>query len=419
VPGHTTLRIAWRNLGRNRKRTLLAVGAIALGQTTLIFVNSLMAGSFQDMLRIITGPMVGHVQIHHRDWPEERAIDLYVTDLEAARTALEAVPEIRTVAPRIYSPVLVASGEKTDEPAMAEPGVIVGVDVTVEAAEGGLLEALDAAQLPEAGEVVIGRVLANRLGVAPGQQLAIIGQDADGFPVSELLRVAATTNANVDLVKTMGVIMSLDIAGELLAMPDEAHQIVVQGDDHRGAAQLARTVAAALPSAAGIQVQTWEESVPELAAIISMKGWFDLVFLAIVFAAAAAGIANTAMVSTFERTHEFGMLLAVGTRPGRVAGMVLIEAVIIGLLGVLAGSLVGSALVLITGQTGINYAALAGNQVEEVAFGGVTFSYIIHPRFELRHIWFGFTAGTVTSALASLWPALLASRLEPVEAMRS
>ena len=158
---------------------------------------------------------------------------------------------------------------------------------------------------------------------------------------------------------------------------------------------------------------------PELLRFVKTKAWFDAIFLVIVFGAAAAGIANTAMMSAFERTHEFGMLLAVGARPTRVVRMVLIESVIVGLIGVAIGSVLGTSVVLITSRTGINYAALGGVQAEDVAFAGISFSLIVYPRFELQHVLYGVVGATVTSVLASLWPALVAARLEPTEAMRS
>ena len=414
----STLRIAWRNLGRNKRRTMLAVGAIALGQLTLVFVNGLMAGSFNDMLETVTGPLVGHVQIHHEEWREERAIDLYVDDLSEAKAEMEALPLVASVLPRIYSPVLAASGEERDEPADAEPAMVVGVDVDLESQKGGLLEAAEPGNLPGERSVVLGRVLANRLGVEPGQLLAVIGQDADGFPVSDLFEIKAIIRSNVDVVKTMGVVMDIADAGEFLAMPDQAHEIVVQSDDYRNAEALAASVVA-LPALANAEVLQWREAVPELARIIDMKGKIDLIFLAIVFVAAAAGIANTATMSAFERTHEFGMLLAVGTRPARIIRMVLIESIIIGLLGVAVGSIIGTALVVATSQTGIDYAALGGVSAEDVSFGGMSISYIIYPMFEFRHVLLGLCAVTMTSVLASLWPAALAARLEPVEAMRS
>ncbi|UCD57244.1 MAG: ABC transporter permease [Candidatus Hydrogenedentota bacterium] len=413
----STLRVAWRNLGRNKRRTLLAVGAIALGQFTLLFVNGLMAGSFHNMLETVTGPLVGHVQIHHPEWREERAIDLYIDGLSGARAEIESLPDVKSVLPRIYSPVLAASGEQRDQPADAEPAVIVGVDTGAESEKGGLLERLEPEKLRGKRSVAVGRVLANRLDVEVGHSLAVIGQDVDGYPVSDLFKVTAIIESNVDMVKTMGIVMSIADAGELLAMPGQAHEIVVQGDDYRNAGPLAARISA-LPALADTEVLAWREAVPELVRLIDMRQWIDLIFLAIVFAAAAAGIANTATMSTFERTHEFGMLLAIGARPGRIVWIVLIESIALGLAGVAIGSVFGTATVLITSHTGINYAALGGVSAEDVAFGGISFSYIIHPVFEFRHIVFGLLAVTITSALASVWPAALAARLEPVKAMR-
>jgi ABC-type lipoprotein release transport system permease subunit len=415
---HSTLRIAWRNLGRNRKRTLIAIGAIALGQLTLVFVNCLMAGSFHDMLQTITGPLVGHVQIHHGEWREERAVDLYLDKLSRLQAQMRMLPHVKSVSPRIYAAALAASGEKRDEPADAEPAMVVGVDVWVESEKGGLLESLEFSKLPGERSVVLGKVLANRLNVKAGQLIAVIGQDVDGFPTSDLFRIKAILPSKVDLVKTRGIVMSLADAGQFLAMPDQAHEIIVQGDDYRLAEDLDARIST-LPALEGAEVLSWREAVPELVRMIEMKWWIDLIFLAIVFVAATAGIANTSMMSTFERMHEFGMLLALGTRPGRIIRMVLIESIIIGLMGVIIGSLFGTALVLVTSHTGIDYAALGGVSAEDVAFGGVSFSYVIHPRFELRHVLFGLCAVTLTSVLASLWPAAIAARLEPVEAMRS
>jgi len=414
----STLKIAWRNLGRNKRRTFLAGSAIALGQLTLVFVNGLMAGSFQDMLRTITGPLVGHAQVHHRDWREERAVDLYIDDLATVRAQLAALPEVASVSPRIYGPALIASGELRDEPADAEPGMMVGIDVATELGRGGLLEAVERDALPGDGAVVVGTILANRLGVAAGELLAVIGQDADGFPVSELFEVRAVIDSQVDVVKTLGVVMSIEDAGQLLAMPDQAHEIVLHGEDFHEAEALAEAVAG-VPSLSQMEVLSWREAVPLLAKVIDLKKWFDLIFLAIVFVAAAAGVANTALMSTFERTREFGTLLAIGSRPARIVRMVLIEAVILGLVAVAVGSALGAAVVLVTSHTGIDYAAMGGTEAESVAFAGVSLSYIIYPRLELRHIVLGVCAVTLTSILASLWPAALAARLEPMEAMRA
>ncbi len=414
----STIRIAWRNLGRSRRRTLLAIGAIALGQLTLVFVNGIMAGNFNKMLDTITGPLMGHVQVHHAEWREERAIDLFVGNFAQVKTELESLDEVTSVSPRIYAPVLAAYGERSDQPATAEPAVVVGLDCEAEVGDNGVLGNLDTALLPGEGSVAVGKVLATRLKLKEGDQLAIIGQDADGFPVSDLFEVKAIINSSIDLVKTMGVVMPIDDAGTFLAMPDEVHEVIIRGKDHNNAGALAATIAT-LPALSGMEVISWRESMPMIARLIDLKIWFDMVLLAFVFVAAAAGIANTSMMSTFERIHELGMLLAMGTRPARIVGMILIESVALGLIGVAIGSVLGWALVTLTAYTGIDYAALGGVEAEDIAFEGVSFSFILYPAFQLRHVILGVIAVTITSVLASTWPAMLAARLEPVEAMRS
>jgi putative ABC transport system permease protein len=414
----STVRIAWRNLGRNRRRTCLAMGAIALAQFVLVFVNGLMAGSFSSLQDTLTGPFVGHVQIHQKDWREERAPDLFISHLARTRSEIEAIPGVMQVLPRLYSAALAAAGEKTAEPAEAGMAMVVGVDVAAEAGPGGLLDHVDAADLPGKGEVLVGRVLANRLKVAPGQLLAVIGQDAYGFPASDLYGIKGILRTNVDIVKQSGIVMNLPDAADLLSMPDEAHEIIVHGTNYAMAEELAGRIRA-LPGLADAEVLPWREAAPQLSRMLDLKNLVDVIFVAIVFVAAAAGVTNTSMMSTFERQHEFGMLLALGTRPRRLVEMVILESVVLGLIGVAAGAVLGWAAVTVTGYTGINYAALSGVHAEDVSYGGVSFPYVIYPVFELRHVVFGLVAVTITSVVASVWPSLLAARLEPVEALRS
>ena len=416
----STLSIAWRNLGRNRKRTALALTAIALGQATVVFVNCMMAGMYDNMLQTITGPLIGHVQIHHKEWRAEQAVDLLLAPLSGIQAELERVPEVRRVQPRLFGPVLAASGEPARGPANAEAGMVVGVDINREMAAGGILESLPRGERPGHGRVVVGTVLARRLGLQPGMTVALVGQDVNQFPAADLFTVAAVIHSLTDVVNRMGIVMSLEDAGRFLAVSNSAHEIVVKGADLNEAATLAGRLRT-LPALRGAEVLDWRQAVPELASLIDMKDWMDVIFMAILFVAAAAGIANTMTMSTFERTHEFGMLLAIGSRPTRIVKMVFLESVMLGLLGVAIGSAAGSALTLVTSHTGIDYAALAalkGEQVE-LAFKGLNISYLIYPVFEWRHVLFGFGAVTVTSVLAACGPAFYACRLQPMEALRS
>lgn len=415
--GSSTIRIAWRGLGRNRKRTFLAVSAIALGQFMIVFMSCMIAGMNEEMLDDLTGPLVGHVQIHNEEWREERAIDLYIDGIAEITAQIEAIPEVRKVSPRVFSAVLAASGERADTPADAEPAMIVGVDVDVESREGGILEGLPADQLPGDGEVVLGKVLARRMGAEVGQLVAVIGMDADEFPISELFRVCAVMQGKADMVNSLGMVIALSTAQAFLALPDQAHEILVHGTDARDAEALAARISE-IPQLAGTSVLPWREAMPQLVRIIDIRSFGDILFVIIIFIAAAAGIANTMMMTTFERTHEFGMLLALGSHPRRIVRMIVFEAVALTLTGVAIGTVFGSAVVLLTSHTGLDFGALADMGDDDVAFSGLIISYVFYPKFVFRPIYFGIAAALVTSVLASSWPASLIAQLEPMEAMR-
>lgn len=416
----STLSIAWRNLGRNRRRTALALTAIALGQIIVVAVNGMMAGMFDSMLKTITGPMIGHVQIHHKDWREDRAVDLYIDKLTEVRAAIGSLPGVKSVSPRLFTAVLVAPGEQSEKPADAEAAIVVGVDVNAESLDKGLIGNLQANERPGGRNVVIGTVLARRLGITPGRLIAVIGQDVDEFPVSDLFTVSAVIKSSVDIVES-GIVMSLPDAQAFFNLPDKCHEIVVRGSDYRMSVALAEAVRK-IPSMSEAEVLTWKEAVPELASMIDIKGYMDLIFVGILFLAAAAGIANTMMMSTFERTREIGMLLALGSGPGRLVRMIVLEAVILGLVGVAIGSVLGTIIVLITSHTGINYVAIAGMSTKEAmdfSYKGLNISLLIYPKLEYRSFIYGLVAVTLTSVLTALWPAVSAARLEPAEAMRT
>jgi ABC-type lipoprotein release transport system permease subunit len=140
--------------------------------------------------------------------------------------------------------------------------------------------------------------------------------------------------------------------------------------------------------------------------------------LLLVFVAAAAGVANTALMSTFERTHEFGMLLALGTAPSRIVGMVMLESLALGATGALLGSALGGALVAWGYRSGVDFAKLTGGGPSSVSALGMSFTLIIRPRLASIDVVRVVTAVMMTSIVASAWPALRAARLQPARALR-
>ena len=406
----STLRIAWRNLGRNRKRTALAVLAVAVGQFGLLASQGVMRGYLGNIRRAITGPMVGHAQVHAPEWRDERAMDLYIDDLDETLGAIRGQDAVESAAARVYAPVLAAPKRE------AFVATVVGVNVEVESGDYGLLAGLEEPLRP--AHVLVGYRLARKMDVQPGDEVAVIGQAADGSFATGLYDVQQIIKCPADLVNQSGIVMPLTQSQQLFMLQNRAHEIVVRARPGVKAGALARGLRGA-PALEGLEVKSWQELMPELTMIIEMADYVGYFVIFLIFIAAVAGIANTLMMATFERMHEFGMLLALGSRPLRLVRLILVEAALLGFVGVVVGTLLGGAFVGITSYTGIDMASWGGEQVEDLAFMGLNLPLDIHPWIEFFDVALGFVSVMITSLIAAAWPATVAARLEPMEAMRA
>ena len=179
----------------------------------------------------------------------------------------------------------------------------------------------------------------------------MVGQDIDGSIASALYEVAAVVESPVELVNSTGIVAGLQDAQALLRMDDEAHEIAVRLHEAEQSDQAADSLGAQ-PALQGTEIKRWHEVIPQLAGMIKLMDVYSLVVLGIVCLASIAGIANTMMMSTFERRRELGMLLALGANPGRLFRMVATEAVLLGALGVLLGTAAGRVFCGIDGWIG-------------------------------------------------------------------
>jgi ABC-type lipoprotein release transport system permease subunit len=405
----STFTLAWRNLWRNKRRTLLALTAIALSQALVLVYDGVLRGYGDWMREVITGPMLGHGQVHAEGWRKDRAIDLTLT-AEPALAALRALPGVEEAHARIYAPALAAVGEE------GFVVMVIGADAAAERRPHGLLSATRLA--PAGRRILVGRPLAVANGLAVGTELAIVGQGADGSLANDLYVVAGIVDTPVDLVNRMGVLMALDEAQALFAMPGQAHELVLRARDPERAEAVARA-AAALPALRGLEVLDWKRLSPELVTILGLVDAAWKFVLLLVFVAAAAGVANTMLMSAFERTHELGMLLALGVGPVRLVRLLVAEALALGLVGVLAGTALGGGLVALGHRTGVDFQALTGGGgPSELRFAGMVWSLTFYPSLAPRDVLSSVAGVAGVSLLAALWPAVRVARLQPTAALR-
>jgi ABC-type lipoprotein release transport system permease subunit len=404
------LRIAWRNLWRNGRRTSLALAAIGLSVALVLVYDGVLRAYGDWMLETITGPMLGHVQAHAPGWRQDRAMDRTLRGVSGTLAALRRDPEVSGAAARLYAPALAA---------LAEEGfavVVMGVDP---AAESGPARLLAGVEVPLGGRrVLMGRPLADLMGVHKGDVIALVGQGADGSLANDLVTVAGVVETSVDFVNRQAVLMDLREAQELFAMPDEAHEILVYARDPDRVEALAARLSR-LPELGGAEVLDWPTLAPEMVSLVQLVRVAWVFVLLLVLVAAAAGVTNTMLMSTFERTREFGMMLALGTAPGRIVRMILAESIALALVGTLLGVAVGGGLVAWTHGGGIDYATLTGGGPSEISFAGLRWSLRLYPTLAFVDIARVVVAVVLTAVAASAWPAARAARLQPAAALRS
>lgn len=405
----STPRIAWRNLWRNRRRTGLALAAIGLSTALVLVFNGVLHAYSDWMVANITGPMLGHVQAHAAGWRKDRAIDRTLPHASATLVALRRAPGVAAASPRSYAPVLAALGEE------GFAAVVIGLSPAGEAGETGLLAT--ARSLPAGHRIALGHRLASAMGVRAGDELALVGQAVDGSLANDLYTVAELIDTPVDLVNRQGIVMELGEAQRLFGMTDEVHEIVIHGRDPARSAALAREVGA-LPELAGAEVRDWRALAPELVGLVELIDMTWIFVLALVFVAAAAGVANTMLISTFERTRELGMVLALGARPRRIVAMVVVEALALGIVGAALGVALGGGIVAVAHRHGFDLAQLTGGGPTRLSFAGMSWSLTLYPTLGAVDLARTVVAVIVTSLAASAWPAARAARLQPVEALR-
>jgi ABC-type lipoprotein release transport system permease subunit len=409
MPSITMSRIAWRNLWRNRRRTGLALAAIGLSVALVLIYDGLLRWESDWMLDTITGPMLGHVQVHAPEWRRTRAMDRTLRNASRLLDDLRRDPDVVGVTPRVYAPALAALGEE------GFAVVVLGVDMAEESKPARLLA--DVTASPSGHQVLMGHVLAEQMGVRVGAEIALVGQAIDGSLANDLFTVTALIDTPVDLVNRQAVVMAIGEAQTLFVMPDEAHEVVIYARDLALASELAARLNRS-KTLRGAEAVNWQTLAPSMVDLIELVQVAWIFVLVLVLIAAAAGVANTMLMSTFERTHEFGMLLALGTAPSRIVQMILLESLALGVTGALLGAALGGALVAWAHQTGIDYATLTGGGPSQLSAFGMNWSLRIYPRLASIDIVRAVVAVMVTSILASAWPAARAARLQPARALR-
>lgn len=405
--------MAWRNLGRNRRRTLLTLASIAFGVFLAIFSMASQDRNWQDMIDLGARMGGGHVTLQHPEYLDTPSLSRTVTGTDALIEAAYGTGQVVRAVERLSGQLMVSTARESYGASFIafDPGA---EDLTtlsyLEAVSEGEMFAAD-----DPTGMVLGAQLAQNLGAELGDRVVYTASDRSGEIVAGLGRVRGILRTGSPSIDVGMVLLPIEAARGVLGFaPDEATQVAIFIGDHRRSEALA----ARLQGQLGDEVAAvpWFEGRPDLYTFIAMKVGGGVIMIGIIALMVAAGIFNTVFVSVMERLREFGIMMAVGFSPAKLFRLVVYESVWLGVIGLALAAVLTSGPYLYLSRVGIDMGAMLGDSPTEIS--GVAMatqlSFGIYPENALRIVLLAFAA----VVLAGIYPAWRAGRVRPVESIR-
>ena len=396
--------LAWRNLWRHVRRTLLIVFALALGVWSMVTLAALTRGSMEQQLNSAFANLIGHVQIHLPGYRDDPVIDhRFAEPTGALRDALSA-PDIIAWAARVRVPAMLSSEQES-------AGItLVGIDPKREHDLSFLAKAVKEGRMLADGNdpgIVLGRKLAERLETALGRRVVILSQDSANKIADRGFRVVGIFDSEPQMIETAYVFIGLAQAQQLLHMPGAVSEIGLITPDRNNLGSVLDRLRTAAPQ---LDVQPWTQIEPTLKLTESVTDVILMIWYVIVFVAMSFGLVNTLLMAVFERTREFGLFQALGMPPSQILGQVLVESLFLLGVGLALGNLLALATLAATAD-GIDLSAFAKG------FEMIGVSPMLYPMLKLDDALSANLLVFVLGLAASLYPAWRAARYVPVEAI--
>jgi putative ABC transport system permease protein len=401
------VRMAWRNVWRNKRRTLIALIAIALGLVFLVFMDGSIAGFQQAVFGNAVRLQGGNVQVHAPGYREKakRLPLMPLVDAEAIVRAARAQSQVVAASRRINTGGFVSSREATI------PVMISGIEPELEAPVGLLIRNISQGRYLTAGDedhILVGQAMAARLKVGVGDRITLLGRATHEQMRRRTMTVVGIYDLGLPEAEKQMVYISLAESQTLFDLRDQATEVVVALQSVGQEKAVAAALQAALPAC---EVASWQELNPEMNQSLEVDKQVMSIFGLVVLLIAGVGILNLMLMAVFERTREIGLLAAMGLKRHEILGLFLLEGVFIGLLGSLVGGVLGGLVVVGVGQVGIKLSI--AEMGEMVALLGDR----LYPTLRIDLLLGRALTVAVIAALASLYPAWQASRREPAEAL--
>lgn len=403
------LKLAWRNLWRNKRRTLITLSSILFAVVFALFVESLERGAHNQMIDNMAKFHTGYLQIQDYRYENEHSLDNSFYFDEELESAIISDNRVSYIVPRIET-FMLAAGEEITRGAM-----VFGVDVSAEQKLNDLEGRLSEGRFFESGDgsVVIGEGLAGRLNLAVGDSLVLLGQGRFGMTAAGLFEIRGLIKHPMREFNNQVVYMSIPDAQWLLSAENHITNLLITPTNLRYTDELARKFSSELEENEIIAL-TWQNMMPDLIEALDFDRAGTRVFMGILYMVIGFGIFGTILMMTLERLREFGLLLSVGMSRFKLAVVVFIETFAMSILGILSGFGVGSLVLLYFYYNPIELK----NDMEELMleFG---FEPVFPMAFEVDiYLWQGMILFLITMMI-SLYPTFKIFTLNILDAAKS
>jgi len=405
-----SFRLAWRNIWRQKRRTWLTALAMIFSNILLVFMISIQFGSYDMMINNSLAMFSGQIQVQAQGYQDDQKMRQAVDDIHVLADQIRQQFPSANVTARASAFVLVSSEERSFGTQIV--GVEPDHEHGVSTIPGLLVEGRYLAE-PTAGEIVIGSVMARNLQVMVGDELTFLGSGKDGsFAAGVVNVVGIFESGSSDLDRSLAEI-PLSYFQDAFAMGNSGHVIALAANELRSVPAMLGPLRSIISSRKGLVVLDWEALMPGLKQAIQAdfaSAWF---MYAVLIVLVAFSVLNTQLMSVLERTREFGVILALGIKPRRLAFLVLLETFLMALLGLAIGVLLGSMLSGYFAHTGFAYPGM-----DELA-AKFNMPSVIHPSLTPLSVMLGPLVVFFFCLCAAIFPALKLYGLRPVEAMRA
>jgi lipoprotein-releasing system permease protein len=401
------IKLAWRNIFRNKRRTYIAGIAIGMGLASLIFTDALVIGMEKNMIHSATSSYLGEGQIHRQNYRQTQDAELTINSLHAIIEEIKQEKIVRAYTIRAMSMGMITS------PADVQAINVVGIDPSLEKDVSQLDEAIQRGSFfgdDNPRNLLIGSKLAEILEVDIGDRVVItVSQVQSGDLAQEMFRISGIYHFNMQEMDQGMAFIQLKKAQEMLGLGDRAHEIALQFTDTRYGMDKKQPFWDKY-SRNGNIAESWLLILPQMEAVFELSQFSTLLTGMILFGVVALGIINTLFMSIHERMFEFGVLRAVGTRPWSVARLLLLEAGALAIISIILGNILGLVITYLVSQTGIDYTG--------IEFSGITFRELLYPEMNIaQFVKYPFWVFVFT-VLAGIYPAIYAARMSPANSLR-